>query len=313
LEANNRFNVVSLLKLPFILKKNRFDLIHTHLPRADFAGILCKLFFPELPWICSIHDIYSGSWSARKLLPLMNRIWNQADGVIAISHAVKNWLITDQNMEKNKVVVIHYGVETDIFDHFMGDFRSKLGLNGNKIVGTIGRLEYRKGHETLIRAMDVVCKQFPQAMLLIAGPDTWGYAKILHNLIDKLKLNNSVHLLGFVRDIPSFLHAIDIFAFATFSEGFGQVIIEAMAAGKPIVASNISPVDEIVLDRTTGLLAGLGNPEEFARSIVWLLKQPNSAKEMGRLGALRVRENFNAERMTLKTFQFYQEIMNRSG
>ena len=108
----------------------------------------------------------------------------------------------------------------------------------------------------------------PSARLLIAGHDPWGYGATLRRLIDRLGLDEKVRLVGFQTDVVSFLNALDVFAFASNSEGFGQVLVEAMAAGKPVVASRISPLTEIAVDQETGLFVELGNPAMFADALI---------------------------------------------
>jgi glycosyltransferase involved in cell wall biosynthesis len=122
-----------------------------------------------------------------------------------------------------------------------------------------------------------------------------------------------LRFLGFQNDVPSFLHAIDVFAFASRSEGFGQVVIEAMAAGKPVVASRIAPLTEIVVDGETGLWAELENPKSFAEKILWLLSHPEESRAMGRRGKERVYTLFSASRMVEETVCVYEATLGLCG
>jgi glycosyltransferase involved in cell wall biosynthesis len=157
--------------------------------------------------------------------------------------------------------------------------------------------------------MPAVFQQIPNAHLLICGHDPWGYGRTLQALIAELHLNGQVRLVGFQDDVPSFLHALDVFAFASHSEGFGQVVIEAMAAGKPVVASKIPPLTEIVVDGETGLLVEPDDPMAFAHAIAWLLTFPEEAKQMGRGGQERVMHQFSAEVMAEKTLSLYRMLI----
>lgn len=310
LQADSRYDWRFLSKFIHLLKEEKPDILHTHLPRADFAGFLAKLFFNSIRWICSIHDIYSKSWSGRWFLPMFNFVWRHADALIAISHAVEDWLIQERRIPSEKITVIHYGIEVERFAQPNFDFQKAQGLTTHKVIGSIGRLEPRKGHDVLIRAMPNVLKQIPNGILIIAGHDPWGYGSILHSMIDKLGLNNQVRLLGFQADIPSFLHALDVFAFASSSEGFGQVLIEAMAAGKPVVASRIAPITEIVVDGETGILVKPESPEDFAQAISYLLSHPEKGQAMGLRGSMLVEKNFSVQRMVKETLQVYENIID---
>jgi glycosyltransferase involved in cell wall biosynthesis len=101
---------------------------------------------------------------------------------------------------------------------------------------------------------------------------------------------------------------LNVFAFASNSEGFGQVIIEAMAGERPVVASRIPPLTEIVVDGATGLLVEPDNPQAFAQALTWLLLHPDKAREMGRRGQERVCSHFLAERMSAETLSLYMQL-----
>jgi glycosyltransferase involved in cell wall biosynthesis len=296
------------LQLHRLLKQEKPNILHTHLPRADLLGFLTRLSKFSGSWVCSVHGIYANHWRGRKTLPLFKFIWHQADRIIAISVAVKEWLVKDYGLAPEKVQVVYYGIEPERWSLPSQDLRSKWELNGQLLVGTVGRLEPIKGHDILIRAMPFVVRQFPQTMLLIAGHDPWGYGRVLKGLTAQLGLGEHVRFLGFQDDVPSFLHALDVFAFASRSEGFGQVVIEAMAAGKPVVVSRIAPLTEIVVDGESSLWAESENPESFAEKIIWLFSHPEEARAMGRRGKERVYTLFSASRMVEETVHTYERV-----
>ncbi len=300
------------LRLHNLLIQEKPDILHTHLPRADLLGFLSRLGGFSSSWVCSVHGIYANHWRGRWTLPLFGPIWRRADRIIAISEAVKNWLVQEYRLPPEKVQVVYYGIELKQWASPIRDLRVTWGLVGKPLVGTVGRLESVKGHDLLIRAMPSVVRQFPQTTLLIAGHDPWGYGRILERLVTQLGMERHVRFVGFQSDIPSFLHAIDVFVFASRSEGFGQVVIEAMAAGKPVVVSRIAPLTEIVTDGETGLHAEPENPESFAEKILWLFSHPKEAEEMGKRGIRRVNDMFSAERMAWETIRLYRQLLGKS-
>jgi glycosyltransferase involved in cell wall biosynthesis len=308
LQAYRRYDFGFPVRAVRLLKQEQPELLHTHLPRADFAGAIWHWLHPSIPWICSVHDIYNRSWSAEWSLALCSLLWRKADGLIAISHAVKDWLVEERHVPSEKVTVIYYGIEPKRFARPDADLRKTWGLEGSPVVGSIGRLEPRKAHDRLIRAMPALLEQVPNTSLLIAGHDPWGYSKDLHELIEELGLEEQVRLVGFQADVASFLGALDVFAFATRSEGFGQVVVEAMAAGKPVVTSKIAPLTQIVVDGETGLLVEPEKPGTFARAISWLLIHPEEARRMGMQGRERIYSHFSAEKMVAKVMSLYEEL-----
>jgi glycosyltransferase involved in cell wall biosynthesis len=313
LRAHKRLGLGFVVTMARLLRHERPAIFHTHLPRADFGGFFARLACPNIPWVCSVHDIHDKSWSGRWTLPLFNFIWRRADRVIAISHAVKDWLVAERSVPLQKISVIHYGIDPELFSRPQGGLRREWGLEDKSIIGAIGRLEPRKGHDCLIRSMSEIRKTVPSAMLVIAGHDPLGYGQELQRLISNLGLNQSVRLLGFQNDIASFLNALDVFAFATHSEGFGQVVIEAMAAGKATVVTRIPPLTEIVVDGETGTLVEPGNPLAFAHAIGELLLNEDKSRAMGDRGKERVYSRFSSKRMCEETFSLYEDLLRGTG
>jgi len=309
LRGNSRYDARFILALGRLIRDEQPTVLHSHLPRADFAAAVVRLLYPRLPWICSVHGIYDETWSGGWAIPVFNRVWHRADIIIAISHAVKDWLVKERGLAAEKVAVCHYGIDPEKFSVPNCELRRTWGLEGRAVIGSMGRLEEGKGYEVLIRAMLTVRRQLPDVFLLIAGHDAWGHGKKLQNLIDRLRLKDRVRLMGFQSDIPSFIAAVDVFAFASRSEGFGQVLIEAMAAGKPVLAGRIPPITEIVVDGETGLLVDVANPEAFANAIQWFLSHPEKAVQMGKQGQERVRNYFSIQRETHQTLSLYKALL----
>jgi glycosyltransferase involved in cell wall biosynthesis len=309
LRTYSHCNLLFLGKVAQVLRLERPDILHTHLPRADLAGAIAKFFNPGLTWVCSAHAIYSVDWSGRWSLPLLDILWRRADVMLCISRAVQDWLV-GRGLPTEKTWVVHYGIDTQKFSEPLNaKLREHWGLSDKTVIGSIGRLERGKNHECLIMALPKICKDVPNVVLLIAGHDPSGYGTILRRLIDELGLEERVRLVGFQSDVVSFLGALDVFAFASKSEGFGQVIVEAMASGKPVVASKIPPLTEIVVDGETGSLVECGDSSAFAVAITRLLNDPIECQAMGAQGRERVREYFTADRMTQETMRIYGQLV----
>ena len=124
-------------------------------------------------------------------------------------------------------------------------------------------------------------------------------------------MGKKIRMVGFQNDIASFLGALDLFAFATKSEGLGQVAVEAMVVGKAVVMTNIAPLRGIVVDGETGRLVDIGSADSFTHVIIPLLKDPTERARMGALGRARVKEFFTAERMSQETLSLYEDVLRR--
>ncbi len=301
------------IRLNRLLGKRKWDVLHSHLPRADGAAALCKLVNPEQIWISTLHHPYDNAYSAAVMIPAMAPMWRMADGIIAVSEPVRQWSIQRLGVLPDAVRTIVHGIDIDAnadASKRMTDVPSK---RKRYCIGTIGRYEARKGHETLIRAMPDILRRFPEAELKIAGHDPWGYGESLKDLITKLNLENHVQLVGFVRDKHAFFSGIDVFAFASLSEGFGIVVLEAMAAGKPPVVSNISPLNTIITPGVSGLVAESQEPEGFAKAIISLFQDEHYLWRMGSEGVKRVAAEFSTAKMIERTFQYYLDVLRRAS
>jgi glycosyltransferase involved in cell wall biosynthesis len=303
LEATDRFAWRFLARVPGLIQRERPDILHTHLPRADIGGVLWRRL-GHLPWVCSVHDIHSASWDPTWAIPLVSRLWRRADHVIAISEAVSAWLEQECRVPAARTTAIHYGIETQPFQAPARPQARTLG----PIIGVVGRLEPRKGHETLIRAMPAVLARFPNASLRIAGHDHQGYESTLKRLVAELSLGERVTFVGYEHDVPRFLADVDVFALASRAEGFGQAVIEAMASGLPVVVSKLAPFDEIVRDGQSGRLAEVDSPAAFAEAICAVAADPAAASRMSVAARQRVIDAFSVEEMTNRTLEIYRQV-----
>lgn len=294
-----------------LIRGERPDILHTHLPRADIAGIIARGRMP-IPWVVTVHGTYGTAGPWRLLNPVLAGLWRRADAVLATSGAVRAWLVQACGLPPDTARVVHNGIEVEAFAAASRDLRSEWGLGARPVIGTVGRIEPGKGHDLLIRGMPRVLREFPNAVLLIAGVGPARYGRPLANLIQSLGLRDHVRLVGFQEDVVSFLHAVDVFAFGSRSEGFGLAVAEAMAAGKPVVAARIPPLDEVVEDGKTGLLVAPESPDSFGQAIMTLLCDRSTADQMGRAGRSRVAERFTASRMATDVLETYSRVLEEA-
>ncbi len=307
-----RYDPTCPWSLHAVIREERPDILHTHLPRADIAGIVARGRMP-IPRVVTVHGTYGTQGPWRLLRPVLAGIWRRADAVLATSGAVHSWLVQACGLTPETARVVHNGIEVEAFASAPRDLRPEWGMGARPAIGTVGRLEPGKGHDLLILGMSCVLREFPDAVLLIAGTGSAGYGRALADLIGGLGLRDHVRLVGFQEDIASFLHAVDVFAFGSRSEGFGLAVTEAMAAGKPVVAARIPPMDEIVQDGGTGLLVTPESPDAFGQAIVTLLRDPATAWQMGQAGRLRVAERFTSARMAAGVLQAYRGVLGETA
>jgi L-malate glycosyltransferase len=293
------------------VKRHQPQIIHTHLVRADFSVSIIKRAFPDVIWVCTAHDayikkVYSGYW----IFYLLAWQWRLADHIIAVSGHARAWVSKTIRQPEANSSVIYHGVDA-VMEH--SRVRNEVGSKNEILIGCLARYEPRKGIATLIKAMVIVCQKYPRARLVVAGSDPHGYAEDLRGLARKHHIEHAVDIRGFCDNPSAFMRKIDIFAFASVSEGFGIVLLEAMACELPIVTSDIYPLNHIVQQRETGLLVDSKDHNEFSAAILELISNNKLAAQMGQAGRKRCSEYFSKEKMLTQTFNLYHGLINSSA
>jgi glycosyltransferase involved in cell wall biosynthesis len=227
------------------------------------------------------------------------------DKYIAVSENVKEWLCRDLHVAGSKVQVVRNGVSLGmpVNRRSSAESGAHTADHERRIVLTTARLHRGKGINYLLHAAKLV----PEALFLIAGdgPDR----NELERLADKLGIQGQVQFLGYREDIPELLVASDLFVLPSLYEALGLAAIEAMAAGKPVVASAVGGLRESVVDGVTGLLVPPKDPESLAAAIRRVLSDRALATSLGEVGRTRAIQFFSAKAMVSGVTQVYDELL----
>jgi glycosyltransferase involved in cell wall biosynthesis len=276
------------------------DLVHTHMVHADVYGSLAARL-AHRPFVSTRHN------DDRYLLGPFRHVdraaMHGAARIVAISDAVKRFHI-EAGLPAEKLVTIHYGLDepprapSEVTP-------TDLGIpSGSPLLLAIGRLIEQKDHATLLRAFAQIRTTRPDAHLAILG---WGrLERELRRQSAELGLTGSVHLPGRVEP-RDWLARADVFVHTSRWEGFGIVLLEAMLARLPVVATRVSAVPEIVLDGETGVLVEPGDAAGVAAAVSTLLAAPKRRTALGEAGRARARDEFSVARMTARTVAVYEQ------
>lgn len=292
------------IEIMSILKKQDIDLLYmNNQPSSNLAGMLAAKDF-EMP-------VIQHARSNAQLLPKEVKIANQRLArMICVSNGLKfNYL--RQGIKKDIVYVVYNGIDTTITPAVSPDIiRKELRINDNEmIIGMVGSLMKRKGFDIFIKALSHLkntAKNF-KGLVIGSGP----IIKDLMRLTDTLGLRGYLIFAGFKDDVFSYINAVDILVLSSFGEGLPRVILEAMLAGKPVVASNVTGSSELVIDGETGFLVPAGHPALFADAILKLLENPDLRKQMGEKARKRVIENFSIEGYVNGVEHVFAEVLEQ--
>jgi glycosyltransferase involved in cell wall biosynthesis len=290
------------------------DLIHTNTVHNLYGFLAAKL--SGRPHIWHVREIVFQSrflWWIEKFL--LRRF---SGFIIVTSDAVAQMF--GKNIESFPIEKIPNGVDVELYHPAnSGPFvLDSLNIPSDvPIVGMIARLDRWKGVEIFLRAISICKKHRPKVQYVIIGGEIEGsiqYAKELYQIAAELELNEVVHFAGWrfgPEDMPDVYAALDLIVHAsTLPEPFGLVILEAMATGKPVVATNDGGPKEICIDQETGLLVPPGDPEKLAEAILNLIENPEAARKMGKAGRKRV-EEFYDQRLCVKSIEaLYKELLS---
>ena len=313
-------DLLTVIELTYFLRKNYYHIVHTHNSKAGFLGRLAASM-AGVPVI--IHTVHGFSFHEQEPL------WRQSlfrnleklasyfcDKMIFISQPLVDWALKDGVVKQDKIVKIYSGIDLDQFRPLTDDerdsARKKWNIGENdSVIGIVSKLWEGKGHEVLIETFGEIKNEIKGAMLIIVGE---GYLENnLRDLVNRLGLTDSVLFTGFQADIPEIIASFDIAVLPSFFEGMGRVLLEAMAMEKPVVASRVGGIPDLVKDGINGFLTTPGDAKGLAESIKKLLNDKKLAISMGKEGRKRVTDKFSAETMVRSINNVYTECLVKKG
>lgn len=310
LDAKNKLDFRILFRLHRLLKEHKTDILHSFLFHANMLGrIVGRL--AGVPVILSSERTMRMEGKHRLLL---NRLTaSLADKILTVSEAVREFAVAKIGITPDRLVTIYNGVDLSEFSQSLNsegieEAKQELGIDSSHaVVGTVGHLEEEKGCEYLLQAAAQVSAPDGKVTFLLVG-DGSQRAK-LENLAEDLSISSSVMFTGYRSDIPRILSIMDVFVLPSLYEGLPNALLEAMAASRPVVATQVGGIPEVVADGETGILVPRGDSGALARAICVLLEDRERAREMGIAGRKQVERLFSVETMVAKTEALYEKLI----
>jgi len=310
-KLNYVFNAYNLAK--DIYWPDKFDLIVCQDPfLTGLAGWLIKRRF-KAPLLIHFHgDFWENKywlwerWFNPVFLLLSKFLVKGADGIRVVSLIIKDKLVKD-GVDKKKIRVIPTPVDLERFENFdekkVNKFRKKHDPD-RKVIINVGRQDPSKDYKTLYKAISLVYQDYKKLAFWQAGNKDY--------LPEKIKGDQNLILtsIGKIKqeELVNYYHASDIYLSSSKHESFGKVLIEAMAAGLPVIATKTTGSKEIIKDGINGYLTPIGNSEILAKKILFLLNNPDQAEKIGQAGRKMVKGKFNQQKIIKEIIKFWQDL-----
>ena len=301
------FDFSQVTKVAALMKELKIELVQTTLFYADVIGAYAA-WLAKVPVVISWEAV-SHPYKARHTMAykLANR---KMDMVVAVSNAIRKQVIEERGVEPEKAMTIHYGIDLEKYSITDNLTRSDIGVAENDIVlGTVARYTDQKGHKYLIEAAPKIIEKFPNVHFVFAGDGP--NRSDMESQISKLGLKNHFHLLGFRNDVVDLLNLFDVFVLPSLYEGLPNVVLEAMACWKPVIATGVDGTAEAVEDGVTGYIMPSKNPAEISEKVIQLLSSNGKIEEMGKAGRQRVEQHFSLEKQIREFDNLYDQLIEK--
>jgi glycosyltransferase involved in cell wall biosynthesis len=294
------------LRLARFIRRKKPDIVHTNSLKADIiGGIAARLAGVLLLW--HVRDRIADDYLPHKVVAVFRWASRVLPHVIIANSRATFETLQLPPRPNNPSRPVHDGL-------IVGDEPDVHPMQtGAPRIGIIGRITWWKGQHIFLDAAKIIAAEFPDARFPIIGGALFGetkYEKLITSKIEESKLHHNIEWLGFRDDVPQLIEDLDILVHASVvGEPFGQVVIEGMVAGKPVVATRGGGVPEIIEDGKNGVLVPMGDASALADAVLELLRDPVRAQKIGAAGYERVRDYFSIERVARDVETVYDAML----
>jgi len=303
-----------------LLKEEKPDILDTHQYPVYFSDVSALFsFLRQIPMFLHVHvipeprSVFSSFVSNSYYRTCEKFTLKASRYIIAPSFAYKT-MLTKMGVDAAKVIVVPYGVDLKRFNPAeKGEtFKKRFNYGEAKVILTVGRLNYQKGFQYLLKAMLIVLRHMPNVKLVIVGDGE--LLTYLRNLSYSLGLSDNVIFAGSLHQsrISDAYASADVFVLPSIFESLGISLLEAQAMGKPVVGTRVGGLPEALVEDKSGILVEPKKPNDLAEAIITLLRDQNLAKSMGQYGRKFIENNFDLEKSVNKVFELYESVLKLS-
>ncbi len=304
----------TLIALLRLFRRGAFDIVHSMGLRADFHARLAARLAGHARVVTTVAMLAGGFdvflWR-RKLYQVAERVSERwVNAFLTDSEYTRRQLIEGHRIPASRVRKMYIGADPMAFDPDKANgvrVRRELGLGPGPLVGSLGRLVSQKGHENFLDAIAVVSRQIPDLQALVVGEGPLG--PVLRARAEAIGIAGCTRFVGVRRDLADLLSALDVLVIASNLESIPVILFEAMALARPIVATTVGGIPEVVEDKQHALLVPPRDPVAIAKAIEAVLEDPGASAAMGRRARDRVVQQFNVQDCIEAVVQSYRDVV----
>lgn len=307
------FDIAGIRRLRAFLRRHRVDIINTHSSKDSWCAGFAAKFAGTAKVIRTRHL----SIPIKKSFESRLLYGSLPDAVVTTGESLRRHIVDRVDLDPDRVVSIPTGIDLARFnpDEIDGSgVRAEFGADDTTpLIGTVGMLRHMKGHVYLIEAAAEVLKEYPKAKFVIVGDVAFASTmkERLATRAAELGVTDRLIMAGYRNDIPEVMASLDVFVLPSINhEGVPQVVTQAMAMRRPVVATDVGAVSEQVTNGRTGVLVEKANAQQLTQGILTLLKNPDTAAVMGENGRRLVEERFSLDSMLDSTQRLYDRLLS---
>ena len=299
-------------RLHQLVRRENVSLLHAHQYTPFFQAMLSRGLWDRTPVLFTEHGRHFPDLPSWKRSIVNRLLLRKRDRLAGVGGSVRQALIDNEGLPEKRVEVVYNGVDLQDLatapPNARAAIRSEFGFQDDDfIVIQVARLHALKDHQTALRTIDRARREFPKIRLLIAGDGEERSS--IETTISDLDLHGNVVLAGTRDDVPSLLAAADTFLLTSISEGIPLTVIEAMAADRPVVATNVGGLAEMIDDGRSGYLRDAGDDLALASCLVSLATDPEACSRIGLAGRLTAQKRFSLDEMLNSYGRIYEEMI----
>ncbi len=314
LNKKYRYDLRVIFKLNRLIRNRKIDVLHTFLFGADLWGRIAGRLANVKVLLTSNRS--GGVYYEKKEYWFDRILWPLADGIISNTNAGKDALVKKTGISESYIKVVHNGFDFRRFENLLEKEQARKNLDlpsQGKVVAMTGRVWPGKNHKMMVRVARIIKEKVPDVRFLVIGISISDWDQIVKQYAGQEGVLDNILFLGQRTDVPELLAAADAGILCSLNEGFPNAVMEYMAAGLPVVATDVGGVRDLVVPNKTGYLVLSDDATTMAQKLMELFNDPAKAMGMGQAGKKIVYEKYDFMLLATKIARIYDEILKHKG